>query len=1136
MKPQDPGTQKRKAPTLRRLLRNRWFLACVAALLLYTVIGFFLAPYLVTRAVPWVAEKQLKRQARVGTVRINPFLLTFEARDFLLSEPDGQPMAGFGRLFFDFELSGIFRWAWTLRELHLDNPLVNAVMGEDGVLNFARLGPDAPSEPDPDPDAEPTRMLLQNIGITQGEIHFTDRRQSVPAKLSVRPLNIELKDISTLPDRRGPYSLAAHLGDGGLIRWSGDIELNPFRSRGDLSFEDIPVTTLWEFVRDSLKIAPPDGLIGIQGTYALDLSATSPQFTLEGLGCRLAGLELGLDGEGGRLLDLKEVRVDDTRFDLGSQSLEIGKLAFSSGSARIAVDPEGTLNLLRVLRNGPAGAEPVEEPRNGLQEETPDDQGRGWDIGAAAVEIDGIAISYLDRSRTPEFSAEIGSIGVNGTLAARFGAEEPSVRLKGLSSLLEDLRMSEADAAAPPIEVERIVLENGAFDLGQQTFTASRIGLEGGDIEVSRNKTGEINLAVLFSPPEAPAVQAEAVETGSPWKFSVQAIDLSNFATAFSDQTVKAQGPVVHLDPWSVQLRDVDGVSPSAFHVECAVEQGGKVALQGTVDPGKGSVESHVEVKDLALTPAQPYLGQVAALTLRSGTASTRGRLLYGMNAAGAGLVYDGDLKLAGLKITEPDKDETFFGWHALNAAALKFRLDPGLIEIPEIELVKPAGKLVIAEDGSVNVVKVMKTRSDVVETAASGAKEENSESFPVRIRRLLVKGGDVFFADLSLMPRFATRIQQLQGAVVGISSARNSRAQVDLRGQVDKYGTVAINGEIDTFDAKAFTDISMIFENVEMTTLSPYSGKFAGRRIDSGKLSLDLDYQIENAQMLGENQIVVESLELGERVESPQAVNLPLDLAVALLEDSRGVIDIGLPVKGDLGDPQFSFGHLIGKALMNFIMKIVSSPFRVLGALLGSDSEGLDAVAFEPGQAAVPPPEAEKLHRLAQALLKRPNLRLEVQGRYSPSADGSALRALALRRALAAQLGAKLEPEEDPGPVDYGNPDTEKALDAIFRERLGKPALKKFKASLESDGGKEETRDPGRVSKALFARLAEAEPLPETALPELAQARTRAIVENMTGQDGITVDRLVVKAPEAVGEGGPVTARLILGVAGKAS
>lgn len=375
---------------------------------------------------------------------------------------------------------------------------------------------------------------------------------------------------------------------------------------------------------------------------------------------------------------------------------------------------------------------------------------------------------------------------------------------------------------------------------------------------------------------------------------------------------------------------------------------------------------------------------------------------------------------------------------------------------------------------------------------------------------------------------------------MAGISTKQDARAQVKLDGRVDEYGTAKIDGELNTSDPKAFTNISMIFRNLEMTKLTPYSGRFAGRKIDSGKLSVDLKYDIQQSRLSGENQIVVERLVLGKRIQSPDAVNLPLDLAIALLEDRNGVIDIGLPVRGNLDSPEFSYGALIWKALTNLITRIATSPFRALGALLpGGREETLNIVAFEPGKPAIPPPEKEKLANLASALQKRPKLKLTVQGRYNPETDLAELRSASLRRSVAIRQGQQLAPDEDPGPVDYGSPNTAKILEAMFLEKFGSEELDAVKEELkatEDNAGKEtgdhrEAKDPGRLAKMLFYRLVDTEPVGQSELVRLADARSGAIMQELLGPGGFPADRVEIKPSASLAKREPPTALLGLEV-----
>ena len=231
-----------------------------------------------------------------------------------------------------------------------------------------------------------------------------------------------------------------------------------------------------------------------------------------------------------------------------------------------------------------------------------------------------------------------------------------------------------------------------------------------------------------------------------------------------------------------------------------------------------------------------------------------------------------------------------------------------------------------------------------------------------MRIQRLRIQNAKLDFTDLSLRPQFSAKIYELNGVVTGLSSNRDSRSQIELEGRVDEFGLARIRGVLNPFVPRNNTDVNVVFKNVDMVSASPYSMKFAGYKIAEGKISLDLQYKVRNGQLEGANQIVIDKLTLGERVDSPDALKLPLELAIAILKDSNGRIDLGLPVSGNMNDPQFSYGAIIWKAISNVLTKIVTAPFRALGSLFGISGEKLEAIDFDPGSDRLLPPEREKL------------------------------------------------------------------------------------------------------------------------------------------------------------------------------
>jgi hypothetical protein len=989
-------------------------------------------------------------------------------------------------------------------------------------------------------------MIFEDIVVDQGRVDVSDLRQSPPAAVTLAPLSLKVKGLSTLPGKAGEKTFSATSGDGETLTWTGTVSLNPVVTRGRLSIENLKASTVWEFVRDKLNLEQPAGKLSISADYSVDLSGEEPNVACADMDVALSGIALKLQGAEAPFLELPDMRASAGRFDLSGRQADIGKIAVKGGRADLSVDEDGGFDLQQIAKAAGAPKPPAPDAAG------PSSPAPPWKIKLDKFELGGFAADFRNLSRKPGIRASVGEIKV-GLKAEAEAGDQLQVKVDDIAVGVSALQGGPSDAAGPTLQVDSIALKGGSYDLAANQFAAEAVAISGGAVDVRREADGTVNLAHLIAPPEKGVIREqieesadEAAAAGRPFQLLIKTVSLSGLQAAVSDLAVRPGGPLLHLYDVSAAASDVDGKSPMTFELGVGVREGGRIKAAGTVDPSVPSVESEVQVAGLDLTPLQPYIGQAAAVALMSGTFSTKGSLRHGIKAAGAQTAYQGGFKVEALRVTEAGGDETLVGWKAVQSEQLKLTIEPNGLEIGDVRVLQPAGKVVIEKDGALNLAKVATPGAETKQDKKPDP-SGTAAAFPYRVRRVLIDAGRVDFADLSLPIPFGAKIHELKGTVAGISSANTARAQVKLDGRVDEYGTAKIDGELNTSDPKAFTDIAVVFRNVEMSRLTPYSGKFAGRKIDSGKLSVDLKYKIDQSRLAGENQIVVERLSLGQKVESPDAVDLPLDLAVALLEDSNGVIDLGLPVQGNLNAPEFSFGALIGKAIVNLLTKIVTSPFRALGALIpGGGEETLKNVAFAPGSASVPPPEKEKLAKLAEALQKRPQLKLTVQGRYNPETDRAELRTAALRSALAARLGQITAPGEDPGPVDYSSPETGKALEAVFSERFGADALKNLKAELKATTDKArkeaaakgqaaapgaEAEDPGRLAKLLFGRLAEAEPVDEAALVRLADDRAQAVIDELGRSQALPAERLGAEPSKALGKNDPVTAALELEV-----
>jgi hypothetical protein len=953
------------------------------------------------------------------------------------------------------------------------------------------------------------------------------------------------------------------------LQWQGEISLVPFRSNGKITCSGIQAKSLWGFLQNKVNIESPTGKVNLDTDYTIDSSAPALQVVLGNLSVDITDLGFRLPGAEDIFFGLNKLNLQSAKVDLAARTVEVGRILLDGGKVRLQIDEAGRIDVERAVK--PSAKEvkgresaPVTEDR-----QQPGQEGAPWTVDVASLEIKDVAFGLDDYTRTAPLSAGIGSISVKSKVKAEAG-QTPRARLQETTVELKGVWLGKKGNPNAIFDARQLVFEDCGMDLAERTVTVSRIGLNDGHLDAGLDRDGRLSLERLFA--ARSGVRDGNVDKPAPtpapgWQFLVKALEIANFRSAISDEGV-AKTPLYNIKGLNARLTDIDGKSPMGIELGFGVEQGGKVSVKGKVDPAAQSVETKVNVAGFILTPLHPYLAQTITLNLQSASVSTDGTFRLGISKTTSKLTYEGNLSVEKLSLTQPASKETFLGWSAMHLSRLKLNMEPNSLNIGEIKLSKPVGELIIARDKTVNLAKILKAQpADETKKPepSAGGRRGGGASFPFNIGTVRIDEGDLVFADLSMLPKFNTRIHDLKGTITRLSSEKDVVSKILLDGGVDRYGRAKVSGTLYISDYKRSSEIDVVFQHVEMANITPYSGRFAGREIKSGKLSTDLKYQIQDGKLVGDNKIIVDNLVLGEHVNSPDAVNLPLDLAVALLSDSDGRIDIGLPVSGDLSDPHFSIGPLLWKAFTNLITKVVTAPFRALGGLFGGDTQKFDAVQFEPGMAELQPPEKEKLKKIAEGLRVKPQLVLVVHGRYSAEVDGAELRQLYVRREVAGRLGIQPDAGQEPGPTDFSDSKVRRALEKIFAERFGSQALDEISLAVKkgevkpresSDEAAERrkakkggiisrTLSAARVYKVvprlkspeesellageLFYRLAENEPLPEKDLMELAAKRGEAIQMEVEQARLIEANRTRTANPEPVSGEEGVSARLSL-------
>jgi hypothetical protein len=507
---------------------------------------------------------------------------------------------------------------------------------------------------------------------------------------------------------------------------------------------------------------------------------------------------------------------------------------------------------------------------------------------------------------------------------------------------------------------------------------------------------------------------------GEPWSLSLNRVDIAGAAVSLTDDSVSPQANLGVKD-LHISLQEISNESGARFPTDVSLSTlgGGVVAISGEVGALPApSADLDLSIDGIALAFLHPYIKSLADVNLDSGAIGVEAKMVVSTEEK---LSLTGEVAISNFLITETDEGSRLGSWDALTADGFAFSMSGESLDISEIRFDRPYGDILIAEDGSVNLGRVAPGRqtdagdADSSESAqAEQSVEDQSLPLAVTIGRVLINDGAADFEDRSLPLPFDVNISELSGALTTIATQSTEPSVAELEGKVDEFGLVRVTGVVTPLQIALDTDLHVDFQNVEMPKFSAYSVPFAGREIASGKLDLFLGYKVENSQLTGENKIVLRDFELGDKVDHPGASSLPLGLAVALLKSPDGTIDIDLPVRGNVDDPDFRYGSVVGKALVNLVVKIATSPFALLGKLVGAEADELEFIAFLDGRADLTPPEQEKAAKLAEALALRPELKMEIYGVVDRENDGLAIRSSRLDESVDQQIEATSDSDSE--------------------------------------------------------------------------------------------------------------------------
>jgi uncharacterized protein involved in outer membrane biogenesis len=737
--------------------------------------------------------------------------------------------------------------------------------------------------------------------------------------------------------------------------------------------------------------------------------------------------------------------------------------------------------------------------------------------------------------------------------------EKPEESIADLSATLKSPRLRKRGEKDPFFRAPSVQASVTSLDMNKRDVAVGQVTSSGGYLAVVRDKNGNADLTQLMveagpssdAPPAAPDPPSAP---SSPWAVSLDKLAIDGYTIKMTDQAAPAHTANFAMTKTNLSLENFSTAAGKRGNLtfQFGINGKGLASVKGPVGVNPTYAELQTEVKNLDLVPLEPYVISDFKLTLAKGTVSATGTLSMRQDAQGKpGFVFAGKAGIANLLTLDPSGVD-FFKWDSFALDGLKAGYNPTFLELSRLSISGVQCDVVIESDGSINMMKVMgknapakggeKSKEEAAasspppaeappppaataQTAAAPAAETSpgpaaaasapatasvsasaSEKIPIRIDTLILKNGKIGLADHFVKPNYRGTLGNLEGKLTGLSTDQNTVARLDLHGSLANHSPLEVSGKVNPLAVKAFADVKASFRDIDLPQFTPFSGQYAGYTIERGTLTLEVTYKLQNRQLAADYKILIDQFDFGDKVESKDATKLPVKLAVSLLKDPDGVIDLDLPVEGSLDDPKFKIGKILVQVIGNLIAKAATAPFALLGKLFGGKGEDFSWVDFAEGHDNLDDAGKKKLDAIANALNKRPSLKLEATGRFSGDKDAEALQHLRLERKVKAQKLADLTKKgEAPASVDDVVVE-ESEYEAYLTKAYKKEKFKKPSGFL----GIAKDLPAPEMEKLMLENLA---PTNED-LRQLALARSNAVKEYLTGTGGIDAARVFIHEP----------------------
>ncbi len=817
------------------------------------------------------------------------------------------------------------------------------VVAAPSIAASAPSAPSPPAAPAPGPAKAPLDLTIASVAVTNSTVKLTDNSLATPATVALQNINVGLKQFA-LGGKAGPaaYDFAGTLSGGGSIDVKGNLDLAQSQVTSDITIAQVDIPAFQAYAQTALAATLGAGKLNAHANVQTSFAASKFNVHVEPANFSVDNLELRAPTGNEKPVQWEQFGATIAQVDLATHQAVVKEVHGNGIHIDVKRQRDGKLSLLSLLRTE---APPTAAP----------------------------------------------------------GKRAPSKR--------------ERTSAKRPSRPARVTVTRGKRTPVRHARTAGT------------------------QPATAPATQP----SGSEWQYRVESIAIEK-AQIDAEDDLPARPVKVSLSPLNLHVKDFtsDFKKPFDLELDGVLNRRGTFKVNGPVVIAPIKATVHVNTRRLDLSMADSYLPKDLNATFKSGSITNNGVVTAAMVRDRLHLGYRGDATIGNVRMLDKVTGDDFVRWNSLSFSRIDFGLGEGQpqVHVGAIALSDFYARIILNANGQLNLKDITSNPAQAPKSltrqqtgpaepaaaptplpmptaaptpAAEQASATNATPAPVnpaaqptpvpkpigadiQLGKITLSGGHIDYSDFFIRPNYRANLTNISGSVGAFGTNSTTPADVVVQGQINGSAPIDISGTINPLAPLAAVDIKADAKDIELTDLTAYSVKYTGYPITKGMLTVDVHYMLANQILTATNHIFLDQLTFGDRVESSTAKNLPIRLAVAILKDSKGQINLDIPISGSLNDPQFSLGGIIFHAFMNILTKAITAPFRLLANAIGGiasagSNEDLSYVEFAPGRSTLDADSQKRLDAVATALNARPALKLSIAGRVDPEVDKPGLR-----------------------------------------------------------------------------------------------------------------------------------------------